>query len=175
MNDKLKEFLKIISANDELKEKFSTMVKKESESEANFKALIELANECGYDLTMEDLNEEPAQVENLSDEELGQIAGGGWCGCISGGAGQAGAGNFLNDGLNCVCVSAGAGTLNLTERGQAGAADRVIVCTGAGEGACGCAGLGMGATNGVDTFELPEDQAKRNELMNSSSFKYKGE
>ena len=171
MSENLKAFLKLASENKELQEKILELAKKEPGVEKDGSEMFKLAAEYGIELTKEDVEE---QKETMSDEELEAVAGGGGCGCASFGGG--GGNPNANDGLYCGCAGPGLGTLNLTARGETVPYEnKVIVCTGAGEGACGCLGLGAGATNGVDTLNIPGDPAEREAFLNSGNIKYKGE
>lgn len=95
MNENLKKFLEKVSEDKALAEKVS--------AEKNPAALIPLAKEMGIELTEADLKR---PVEELSDDELDTVAGGGdvSCACAMGGGGTKDA----ND-KTCACVLAGVG------------------------------------------------------------------
>jgi len=71
MNENLKKFLEEASKNEELKAKLAALTDKDT---AAAKA-VELAKEYGFALTAEDF--QPADGEELSLDELDQVAGGG--------------------------------------------------------------------------------------------------
>ena len=95
MTENLKNFLEKVSENEELAKKVG--------SEADANVLIEMAKEMGIALTAEDFQK---PVEELSDDELETVSGGGdvSCACAMGGGGT-------KDGNDktCACVLAGAG------------------------------------------------------------------
>ena len=95
MTENMKRFLEAVSKNEELTAKIGSMDKD---------ALIALARELGIELTDADL-EKPA-VQELSDDALDSVAGGGdvSCACAMGGGGT----KDSND-KTCACVLAGAG------------------------------------------------------------------
>ena len=94
MTENMKKFLELVSKNEELCAKVG---------EADKEALIAMAKELGVALTDEDF-EKP--TEELSDDELDTVAGGGdvSCACAMGGGGT----KDSND-KTCACVLAGAG------------------------------------------------------------------
>ena len=95
MNENLKKFLEKVSEDKALAEKVS--------AEKDPAALIPLAKEMGIELTEADLKR---PVEELSDDELDTVAGGGdvSCACAMGGGGT----KDTND-KTCACVLAGVG------------------------------------------------------------------
>jgi predicted ribosomally synthesized peptide with nif11-like leader len=95
MNENLKKFLEKVSEDKALAEKVS--------AEKDPAALIPLAKEMGIELNEADLKK---PVEELSDDELDTVAGGGdvSCACAMGGGGTKDA----ND-KTCACVLAGVG------------------------------------------------------------------
>ena len=95
MTDNLKAFLEKASCDKELMEKIST--------EKDPQALIALAKEKGITLTEEDFKR---PVEELSEDELDTVAGGGdvSCACAMGGGGTKD-----NNDKTCACVLAGVG------------------------------------------------------------------
>ena len=90
MTENMKEFLKEVENNAELKARLSAL----PDEEASKEKVVEIAKEYGFTLTAEDY--EVGNAENISDEELAAVAGGscffggvvdGRCGCaIIGGA-----------------------------------------------------------------------------------------
>ena len=95
MTENMKKFLEMISQDDELAQKCSTMCAKE---------IISLAQEMGITLTAADF--ENPTVEELSDDELDAVAGGQIlnCSCALGGGGK----GDSND-KPCACVALGLG------------------------------------------------------------------
>ena len=107
MSENLKKFLDLIANNKELEAK--ALACNELGEEKGRLALIELAKECGIELTAADLEKqaEPASRE-LDDDELDAVAGGAVaCLCGAGGGG----GRDANDGkvFGCACVGYGQG------------------------------------------------------------------
>ena len=103
MTENMQKFLEAVSKNEELTAKVGAMGKEE---------LIALARELGIQLTDADL-EKPA-VQELGDDDLDAVAGGGdvSCACAMGGGGT----KDSND-KTCACVLAGGGySRNGTER-----------------------------------------------------------
>lgn len=95
MSENLKKFFEKVSADEELAAKVS--------AEADVAKLIALAKELGFELTEADFKK---PVEEISDDELDNVAGGGdvSCACAMGGGGT----KDSND-KTCACVLAGAG------------------------------------------------------------------
>ena len=95
MTENLKKYLEAVSKSDELAAKLNTMTKED---------LLALAKALGIPLTAADLDK-PA-VQELDDDDLDPIAGGGdvSCACAMGGSGT----KDEND-KTCACVMAGAG------------------------------------------------------------------
>ncbi len=95
MNENLKKFLEKVSESDELAQKVS--------AEEDVNVLIAMAKDMGITLTADDFKK---PVEEISDDELDAVAGGGdvSCACAMGGGGT-------KDGNDktCACVLAGAG------------------------------------------------------------------
>ena len=94
MNENLKKFLEAVSQQKELSAKVNAMDAEE---------LLSLAKELGIALTEADLVK---PVQELSDEELDTVAGGGdvSCACAMGGGGTKD-----NNDKTCACVVAGVG------------------------------------------------------------------
>ena len=132
MSENLKKFLDLLGSDKELEAK--ALACNELGEEKGRLALIELAKECGIELTAADLEkqEEPASRE-LDDDELDAVAGGAMaCLCSAGGGGG---GIDDNDGkvIGCACVAYGQG-------GDGRASD----CN------CLCMIVGVGETNQLE-------------------------
>ena len=95
MTENMKKFLETVSKNEEMSAKVSDMVKDD---------LLALAKELNLELTEADL-EKPA-VQELDDDDLDAVSGGGdvSCACAMGGGGT----KDSND-KTCACVLAGGG------------------------------------------------------------------
>ena len=95
MSENMKLFLEKVSASEELSKKVS--------EEKDVNVLIALAKDMGITITAEDFKK---PVEELSEEELDVVAGGGdvSCACAMGGGDT----KDSND-KTCACVLAGAG------------------------------------------------------------------
>lgn len=92
MTENMKKFLELVSKDEEFIAKIR---------EAGQDALIAIAKELGFELTEEDLVQ---SAEELDDQELDVVAGGGTCACVLGGGGtQEG-----NDRV-CACILHGEG------------------------------------------------------------------
>ena len=84
MSENMKEFLKEVENNAELKARLSAL----PDEEASKEKAVEIAKEYGFTLTAEDC--EVGNAENISDDELEAVAGGsclfggvlGPCGCV---------------------------------------------------------------------------------------------
>ena len=126
MSENLKKFLDLLGSDKELEAK--ALACNELGEEKGRLALIELAKECGIELTAADLEKqaEPASRE-LDDDELDAVAGGAMA-CLCG-AGGAGAGIDDNDGkvIGCACVGYGQG-------GDGSASDSNCLCMIVGVG-----------------------------------------
>ena len=94
MTENMKKFLETVSKREDLCTKIGTMGKDE---------LIALAKELGIELTDADLVR-PSQ--ELDDDELDAIAGGGDVSCV---CAMGGGGTKDNNDKTCACVLAGAG------------------------------------------------------------------
>ena len=132
MSENLKKFLDLLGSDKELEAK--ALACNELGEEKGRLALIELAKECGIELTAADLEKqaEPASRE-LDDDELDAVAGGAVA-CLCG-AGGGGGGRDANDGkvFGCACVGYGQG-------GDGRASD----CN------CLCMIVGVGETNQLE-------------------------
>jgi len=106
MSNDLKQFLELISKNEELKAK--ALSYNELEKEDGIKALIDLAAENGITLSEADFEQKEVSCE-ISDDELDAVVGGsGGCGCVGAGGGG---GTDANNGktYGCACVWYGQG------------------------------------------------------------------
>ena len=122
MSDNLKKFMEEVSKDRALMEKAKN---------ADADRLIAIAKEINLELTEEDLK--APEKEELSDDELAAVAGGGGCFC-----GLAGLGRY--DGIDCRCALGGAGFCDA----------ETSYCTGHGNAFCICAIAGGGATDGKE-------------------------
>ena len=95
MSEKFREFLEMVSKDEELTQKVGTM---------SLEELLALAKKLGLELTAEDV--EKPQVQALDDDDLDTVVGGSdvSCACAMGGGGT----KDSND-KTCACVLAGAG------------------------------------------------------------------
>ena len=127
MSENLKKFLDMIANDKELEAK--ALACNELGKEKGKLAMLELAKECGIELTLADLamEEKPASRE-LDDDELDAVAGGGvgFCTCLVVGGGG---GRDVDDGkvFGCACTSYGQG-------GDGNAKDRNCICILGGAG-----------------------------------------
>ena len=92
MSEKMKEFLEVVTGNDEMRSKFNVATREE---------MIAMAKTLGVELTEADFEQKAAE---LDDDELDAVAGGGTCACVMGGGGTAD-----NNDKTCVCVAFGEG------------------------------------------------------------------
>lgn len=90
MTDNMKNFLEVLSKDEELKKKAVTISEKDN--------IIAFAKEAGVELTEEDL--QPIDGAELSEEELEAASGGMFCIVIGGGEGRH---------HTCFCMGAGMG------------------------------------------------------------------
>lgn len=93
MSENMKEFLKEVENNAELKARLSAL----PDEEASKEKVVEIAKEYGFTLTAEDY--EVSDGENISDDELEAVAGGN---CLAAGVKRTNEGDF------CMCVIIGA-------------------------------------------------------------------
>lgn len=93
MTENMRRFLEVFSANRELADKVNKADKEE---------LIAIAKGLGFELSDADFIK-PA-VQEMDDDELDAVAGGGACVCALGGGGTAD-----NYHKTCACVAAGVG------------------------------------------------------------------
>lgn len=109
MTDRLKEFLKKASVNEEIQKKLDAL-KEETDQEKVIETSIQIAEEAGIALTEEDFQEAGKPVD---DKEMEDVTGGVHtrCYCFVGGGGT---GNDLG-AQTCACVSYGGGC---DERGR---------------------------------------------------------
>ena len=114
MNDKLKAFIEAAQADPGLRDRLTKM---------GVGDLVAAAREWGFELSVEDFK--PAAGE-VSEEDLGNVAGGGFCACMDfGGGGGTDAGDDKIYG--CACVIYGQGG-----DGRGGDANCFCVMGGAG-------------------------------------------
>lgn len=139
MTEKLKEFYELVSAKPELRERLEGLNGTgEAETVA---AVIALASELGLTLTESDF---AADVVELDDDELGAVAGGAYCLCMSGGIGEGNQG----EAKTCPCPLNGLG--ELYRKGEDGSVT--------GSVRCWCTTVG----NGTDDGSLfPDDWVPR--------------
>ena len=114
MSENLKKFLDMIANDKDLEAK--ALACNELGEEKGKLAMLELAKECGIELTPADLAKEEKPVSReLDDDELDAVAGGaatgdeyGFCYCIAAGGGG---GEDSDDGntFGCACVAYGQG------------------------------------------------------------------
>lgn len=130
MKESLKQFVEKAQQDEELKtkllalsEQFKDASQNEETKQKVIAAVIPLAKENGFDLTADDFAMNEGEI---SDRELADVAGGGFCGCpVVGGGG----GTDANDGntYGCACVGYGQG-------GDGRADDFNCFCPGFGDG-----------------------------------------
>ncbi len=135
MSNDWKKQLAELSKNEEFQKKQSKIVEKFKDDEATIKAEItKLMAEYGV---TEPEGGFMAPIKELSDDELGAVAGGkgyfigGTCFCFMGGGGEAGP-------ALCVCVAAGGGSDAYEDSSK----------NGSNGGGCGCAAFGWGDITG---------------------------
>jgi len=128
MTENLKRFLELLSKDPQLTAKAS---------DAKGEELLAIAQELGVPLTMEDFGELSEPGQELSDDELDTVVGGGNCYCALGGGGKKddqnkvcacvayGQGHTRCGKVRCICPAAGGGA--------SGAYQEERKCTG-----CGC-------------------------------------
>lgn len=109
MNENMKKFLEQVSQDKDL----ANQLKEAGKDEA-----IAAAKELGIALTDADFE----QINELSDDELDAVAGGGKCTCVLGGGGTGedgvsktcacilgGGGEYVGGGCRCICTGGGFG------------------------------------------------------------------
>lgn len=111
MTDSMKKFLEEVSSSKELAERIGNMDRDE---------VIRTAENLGITLTDADFSQ-PESGDMLSDDELTSVAGGGKCGCVWAGGGNAGdghrkckcykngSGEFVDGCKRCSCTGLGGG------------------------------------------------------------------
>ncbi len=102
MTENMKKFLELISKDEDLKQK--ALALNDMEHKEAVSAGISLAKELGIELSEADFDNEESGDE-LKDDELDAVAGGGDCGCVAGGGGT------VCDGSFCPCVGYGQGSV----------------------------------------------------------------
>lgn len=120
MSENLKKLLELVSRNEDLAKKLSSMDKEET---------IALAKELGIELTEADFE----QKNELSDDELDTVAGGKSCFCAWGG----GTGNS-SIAKTCACVAYGQGDSRNSSIARCvcyvgGGGDNIYICYGPGD------------------------------------------
>ena len=107
MTDNIKKWLEIVSGTKALQEKLMELQNEAPEQQKM--TMARMAKEKGIVLTEEDFAS--AESEELSDDELDAVAGGGGCGCpfIGGGAGTD---PENGEKFSCGCFSCGSGQEN---------------------------------------------------------------
>ena len=122
MTDNMKKFLEEVSEDKE----FINKVNRAETPEA----IIALAAEKGFALTLEDIKPEERTGE-VSDEELDAVAGGKTCVCVAGGGGEK---DDAEKDCQCICVGIGQGLYGA----KASTEDTVrCFCFGGGGGVSG--------------------------------------
>ena len=121
--EKQEKLLQFLKENPELQEKLNNLAKENSNS-FNQQAAALLSG-AGIEISVDDLK---VPTDELSEDELMAIAGGGGCACAAGGYGG-------GDTLYCGCIGYGSGGVN----------EKVDLITS--KGGCACIGAGAGATN----------------------------
>ena len=104
MNENVKKFMEALQADKELESALKQALEG-IESGEQKAATLKFAQEKGFDISEEDLNSDGQEI-NL--DELDNVAGGGFCGCVGAGAGG---GTDSNDGktYGCACAIYGQG------------------------------------------------------------------
>ncbi len=129
MNKDLQDKLKQLAATPEIYEKMTELNKDGNVSSAQ---IIDFWKAQGVELTEEDLK---VPTQNLSDDELDAVVGGGGCGCCVTGGGW-------GDELYCGCVLAGAGGIYYYDSNGS-----LTTKISHKYGGCVCPAAGAGATN----------------------------
>ncbi len=104
MSENLKKFLEFVGNDPEISEKAKQL--KADDPEAVKAIVIAFAKEHGFELTEDDF---AAPEEELSENELASVAGGGTCACVGGGGGTADDPGSDGDDSVCWCVVGGFG------------------------------------------------------------------
>ena len=105
MTENMKKWLEFASQNVEVKSELAKWSQQDRTKEEAKKKAIEVAGRNGFTLTEEDFAS--AESEELSDDELDAVAGGG-CGCPAIGYGK-GIDTIENDTYSCFCLAYGLG------------------------------------------------------------------
>jgi len=77
-----KEFIERLQSDEEFAEEVSLAFKQKYEAGEDYKAIIGIASDRGYELTEEEVDEMYDNASELSEEELQKVAGGTSPGCI---------------------------------------------------------------------------------------------
>ena len=101
MTDNMKKFLEAVSSDEALQKEFKALADSVAkEADAQKSVIVELAAKHGFTLTEDDFK--PSEMEEVSEDEMQAVAGGGKCACAFYGGGG-------GDGLVCVCTTGGEG------------------------------------------------------------------
>ena len=128
MNKNLQDKLQQLAATPEIHEK---MMELNKDGDVTSAQIIDFWKAQGVELTEEDLK---VPTQNLSDDELDAVVGGGGCGCCVTGGGW-------GDELHCGCMLAGAGGIYYYD------SDGNLTTIMNKYGGCICPAAGAGATN----------------------------
>lgn len=133
MNKDLQDKLQQLAATPEIIEKMTELNK---DGDVTSAQIIDFWKAQGVELTEEDLK---VPTQNLSDDELDAVVGGGGCGCCVTGGGW-------GDEMRCECIGAGVGGINYYDRnGRFHNGDEGGYTPSYGW--CTCIVAGAGATN----------------------------
>ena len=134
MTNDMKQLVEKISADSKLKRQVAEICESGKSNEEIDQELIALAKELGLTVTAKELDAYE-NGEELSDDELEAVTGGGACACVLPGGGG-------GDGLKCGCFTGGNGRVFEYRP----ATDDYLQLPW-DQGGCVCAGAGAGATN----------------------------
>ncbi|MCC8152394.1 MAG: Nif11-like leader peptide family RiPP precursor [Lachnospiraceae bacterium] len=101
----MKQFLEEMEKNEELKAKVEEL---NNRGDSTVEDFIALTKEFGFALTEEDFFGEKKSDDEISEDEMDAVAGGGVCKCAVGGYGGGESGFYYSD-QGCVCVVGGGG------------------------------------------------------------------
>ena len=132
MNDSMKQFIEMVSKDEDLKERIKGLGDcsddSQEMSDETKQEIIAIAKERGIDLNAEDF---VFNKEDLSDEELAAISGGsGGCGCAGAGYGQGSKAGNPDIKFYCGCALVGVG-VDQTDNEE----DSYCLCSFVGGGA----------------------------------------
>ena len=134
MTDQMMKLVKILPDNKELSKAIDQVCDSDLTEEEKQEKIIALANENGISITKEDLDSN-SSIQEMNDDELEAVSGGGGCGCVLPGGGG-------GDGLKCGCFTGGNGRVFEYRP----ATDDYLQLPW-DQGGCVCAGAGVGATH----------------------------